>query len=204
MGKVKAAKTEDGNAQGDEPALVVFGRDEAGRPHASTFTTAEVQLAERAAAHMSMSVLRITSNKHRALASELPQGRIFSSGRAFSPLTTEARYERLEAFGEAFQPELAAEPEPPAFSHVPLNHDGISVGALVLACEAPRNGFFESVVVGAPDDDLLELRWLVWPALPPFVRRRVHVALLTADLAETLNEAEPVAPDDEQPVQAAA
>ena len=185
------------------PALVIFGRDEGGRPHASTFTAVEAELAETAAGHMAMWVLHLTGDEHRAAASELPAGRIFSSGKGFVPFCKETAYTRLQALEGAFQPQPAAEPEPPEYSHVPSRHDDIAVGALVLACEVPKHGFFESVVIGAPDDDLLELRWLAWPALAPFVRRRAHVALTTEDLVEAIYEAEAATPDAQEGAAAA-
>ena len=65
MGKVKAAKVEAGEAAREDAsvALVVFGRDEGGRPHASTFKAADAQLAERAAALMGMLVLPISTRR---------------------------------------------------------------------------------------------------------------------------------------------
>ena len=41
------------------PALVVFGRDEAGKAHAAWFDQSEVALAEKAADFMNMRVLRV-------------------------------------------------------------------------------------------------------------------------------------------------
>ncbi|MCJ2128091.1 hypothetical protein [Methylobacterium sp. E-045] len=64
------------------PAVILFGTDEGGKPHASTFARAEVELAERAAGLMGLRVLHITTDEHRAVASQLPAGQIFAqSGR---------------------------------------------------------------------------------------------------------------------------
>ena len=66
-------------------ALVVFGRDEAGKPHASAFDSSEAELAEKAAGLMGMRMLRIETDEQRDLAAKVPRGRVFASGRAFVP-----------------------------------------------------------------------------------------------------------------------
>ena len=87
---------------------------------------------------------------------------------------------------------------------MPTTWADIEVGALVLASEAPGHGFFETVVVGAPGGDLFELRWVGWPELPFFVRRREHIALLTEALV-TMVEQPDAAPEtaaEAQPAEA--
>ena len=69
----------------DATAAVVFGLDDAGKPHASAFTAHDAELAEKAAALMGMRVLRPGTDEQRALAAKLPKGRVFGSGRAFVP-----------------------------------------------------------------------------------------------------------------------
>ena len=66
-------------------ALVVFGRDGIGRPHASVFDRSEADLAEKAAGLMGTRVLRVRTDEQRELAAKLPHGRLFASGRAFVP-----------------------------------------------------------------------------------------------------------------------
>ena len=43
------------------PAVIVFGKDESGKPHASWFAEAEAELAIKAAGSMGFQVLRVTS-----------------------------------------------------------------------------------------------------------------------------------------------
>ncbi len=43
----------------DKPALLVFGRDEAGKAHAARFTNTEAKLAEKAAALMNLRILQV-------------------------------------------------------------------------------------------------------------------------------------------------
>ena len=82
-------------------AIVVFGRDDAGKPHAAVFSHSDAQLAEKAAGLMGMRVLRLETDKACELAGRLPRGRVFASGRAFVPFVKAGLYEALAAFAEA-------------------------------------------------------------------------------------------------------
>lgn len=66
--------------------------------------------------------------------------------------------------------------------------DRFAVGAVVLACETPGEGWFEVTVAAHKGADLVLLRWRDWPDLPPFVRRRDHLALLPPALNEQVQE----------------
>ncbi len=59
--------------------------DDSGKPHASRFSDADAQLAEKAAGLMGMHVFRPATEEHRELAAKLPRGRVFGSGKAFVP-----------------------------------------------------------------------------------------------------------------------
>ena len=78
-------------------AVVGFGRDEGGKPHASRFEASEAELAEKAARLMGMHVLRPETDEGRALAARLPRGRVFASGRGFVPFVKAGLYEALAA-----------------------------------------------------------------------------------------------------------
>lgn len=177
----------DKKAAAAQAALVVFGRDDGGKPHASWFGAADTELATKAAGMMRFKVLPISSDEHRTAASGLAAGRVFASGRAFSPFCREAAYRALEAFPEAFLPPAPVEPEPvppPAVTSTPQAWDNIGPGSLVLASMGDETGWFESVVVEARGDDLFVLRWEGWPDDPEFARRRHNLALLPAPAAE--------------------
>ncbi|WP_051439747.1 hypothetical protein [Methylobacterium sp. 10] len=174
------------------PAVILFGTDEGGKPHASTFTHAEVELAERAAGLMGLRVLHITTDEHRAVAAQLPAGRIFAqSGRGFVPFVKKALYERLTTLaglGEApprpIQTMVSSPPSNDATSPAgdfarPASWDAVKVGSLVLASTGPQEGWFESVVVYTKADSLFELRWRDWPDEAHFVRHRDALALLS-------------------------
>ena len=72
------------NAQA-EPSLIVFGRDDAGKPRASWFDVGSAGLAAKAADLMKMRVLRVETEEQKAVARQLAPGRVFASGRAFTP-----------------------------------------------------------------------------------------------------------------------
>lgn len=77
------------------PFLVVFGRDQAGKPHASWFDQASAELATKAAALMNMHAVPVDTDALRELAGSLPRGRVFSSGRAFTPFIKSKLYGHL-------------------------------------------------------------------------------------------------------------
>ncbi|MCJ2127576.1 hypothetical protein [Methylobacterium sp. E-045] len=174
------------------PAVILFGTDEGGKPHASTFSQAEVELAERAAGLMGLRVLHITTDEHRTVAAQLPAGRIFAqSGRGFVPFVKKALYERLLNLagpGEAPPRSVAAMPNSPPSNDMPApagdstrpaSWAEVKVGSLVLASTGQQEGWFESVVVYTKADSLFELRWRDWPEEAHFVRHRDALALLS-------------------------
>src|SRR5215212_9528651 len=82
-----------------EPAVVVFGRDEAGKPHASWFDAENADLAAKAADLMHMRVLRVETEEHKTLARQLAPGRVFASGRAFTPFARANLYQPVDEVG---------------------------------------------------------------------------------------------------------
>ena len=166
------------------PAVIVFGKDEAGKAHASRFGEADAELAIKAAGLMRYQVLRVTTPDIAATVPNLPQGRIFAaSGRGFVPFCKTAVYEALCAFPGAFAPPPPPEPqpEPPlAVTGTPQRWEDLQVGSLVLASTGPDDGWFEAVVAEARGDAIFVLRWQGWPDHDPFVRRADGLALLPA------------------------
>jgi hypothetical protein len=80
----------------DAPSLVVFGRDATGKPHASSFSQSEANLATKAEL-MGLRLLPVQTDTERALAAKLPRGRVFASGRAFVPFIKAALFIELQA-----------------------------------------------------------------------------------------------------------
>jgi hypothetical protein len=83
------------------PAVILFGKDETSKPHASFFNEVDLAGALNAAALMKMQVLRTDSKERRAIAAELPQGRVFASGKAFVPFVAAPVYQRLVGLAAA-------------------------------------------------------------------------------------------------------
>ncbi len=94
-------------------ALVVYGLDDGGKPHASLFADADADLAEKAAEMMSMRAFRVTEPEQLTTVAGLPKGRVFSSGRAFVPYAGRAISERLVALGGAPAPKPISRPAAP-------------------------------------------------------------------------------------------
>ncbi len=186
-------------------SVIVFGRDDKGKPHASRFEAGEAPLAERAAGLMGMQVLRIASEEAVTLAATLPAGRIFASGRGFVPFVKAELFAKLEAAPGAFTP--ARPPEAPTKApgrpkggrsaiaatnpvgedpeaddgpaSPPADWGSIEAGHTVLAAdEGEPTWWYVANVVSQRGPDLFELRWNDWPELPLIVRRREHLALL--------------------------
>jgi hypothetical protein len=182
------------------PAIAVFGTDESGKPHASSFSEADAELAEKAARLMGMQVLRLATDEQRQLAAKLPAGRVFASGRAFVPFVQAGVYEALRAFAgpashsPAGDPSSARKGKPeaaPAHSgaspteaagagerDAPKQPPGaIDIGTVVLALTEPTMGWWEAVVIKAKGD-VLTLKWRDYPDEPQIVRRRHKVVRL--------------------------
>ncbi len=172
----------------DATALVVFGRDDSGKAHASRFSDADAQLAEKAARLMGMHVFRPESDEHRALAAKLPRGRVFGSGKAFVPFVKAGIYSLLAGAAGVSATE-AAEPRkrPPA---APLGQPEampsgtpaatfteIGVGSLVLALEGAGKAWFKAFVLKVADGRAT-LRWPDYPDEPKFSRRLSQLGLL--------------------------
>ncbi len=185
------------------PALVVFGTDKGGRPHAAWFATPDVSLATKAAETIGFRALVLCDDAQRSAAAELPQGRVFSSGRAYVPFVAKEVYERLQAFaggskGAATTTIRLAAPGPgkpadgndrcfggsgPADPRYPRSWAGVAIGSLVLITEGEEDGWYEAVVVASKPGGEFTLQWRDWPDLPMLTRRRDEMALLHPNAA---------------------
>lgn len=185
------------------PGLILFGRDENRRPHASRFAPEDTEAAERAATLMGMHTLAVADDQHGELAAPLPAGRIFAaSGKAFVPFCKAEVFERLLAAAglpDTPMPARAAakpaEAAPPAAGgqgapegsggaggrNRPSDWDGIGRGSLVLACCGPMEGWFEAIIEFTKAHDSFTLRWRDWPLEPTIVRKRSELGLLPPD-----------------------
>ncbi len=85
------------NEQAD-PALILFGRDDAGKPRASWFDALSADLARKAADLMKMRVLQVETEEQKAVARQLQPGRVFENGRAFTPFARREVFSKLVEF----------------------------------------------------------------------------------------------------------
>jgi hypothetical protein len=154
------------------PAIIAFGLDPTNKPRAATFTADQVEHATKAAELMKLRVVKVQGPELTELATRLEAGRIYASGHGFVPPIRPDLYDRLDGLADR-----AAAPG------LPGSWDEIDVGHLVLATEAPEEGYWEAIVL-ARDNDMLTLKWVGYPRDPQLVRHRAAVALLKPTAAE--------------------
>lgn len=193
--------------------LILFGRDERGRPHAACFVGNEEAAVEHAADLMGLYFVAAETELLRDLAAKLPSGRLFASGRGFVPFVKAELYNRLFAAtgtpdtprpvratskpteggasaggGSGSGPDGAGAGGPAGKGPVPkhpTNWDEIGIGSHVLACQAPMEGWYEAVVLYTRSDKTgFTLRWRDWPDEPEIVRARKDLGLLPVNSRE--------------------
>lgn len=181
------------------PAGLILGRDNNDRPHAAWFMPEQLAQAESAANSMGMHFVAVGENQDlAAIATKLPKGKLFDSGKAFVPFIGGAAFDQLLPFA----PPAAAEhkePKPkapklekvavpaddPALPPAPIpgidlpkDWNAIKVGSVVLASESRDDGWWEAKVIEAKPNDVFILRWSDYPDYGPFVRHRERLALM--------------------------
>jgi hypothetical protein len=178
--------------------FVVLGRDAQGKPHASRFADADMDLATKAADLMGYRSVRVEEPSLKALAANLPLGKVFASGKAFVPFTKAEIFNRLATLldgeaaltGPAEQPNDASEPSAPVQRQEPHTRfrprdwSEIGGGTLVLAYDPIEEAWYEAIVV-VPIGDSFRLTWRDYPTEPPIVRRRHELALLCPEIAQS-------------------
>ncbi|TPW25997.1 hypothetical protein [Pararhizobium mangrovi] len=191
-----------GVAAKPDPALILLGRDEKGKAHASWFATGEAALARQAAKTMGMAAMPIANEEVRDIAGGLPQGKLFASGRAFVPFvkgtTYDALAKHLPAGSEPVaKKKAAASAGASAVGSAGGNRSGgtgagsghsapprpddwskLKPGHGVLASLDPDDGWWPAVVREDKGDGLFVLAWAEWPEWDLFLRRREQIALV--------------------------
>lgn len=90
-------------------SLIVFGRDDSRKPHASVFLLPDVEAAEGAARLMGMHSHRVEPGDAPDIVMRLPAGKLFDSGKAFVPFVKGELYTRIAALaGVADEPRRAS------------------------------------------------------------------------------------------------
>lgn len=181
------------------PAGLILGRDDSNRPHAAWFMSDQLGQAESAANAMGMFFVTVGENQHlAAIATKLPKGKLFDSGKAFVPFIGGATFDKLLPFAPPAAaehkeprpkaptpPKVAAPADDPATPpaptpgiDLPKDWTAIRVGSVVLASESREEGWFEAKVVEAKPNDVFILQWSDYPDYEPFVRHRERLALM--------------------------
>ncbi|MER8421663.1 hypothetical protein [Mesorhizobium sp. M1329] len=186
------------------PSLIVFGRDDARKPHASVFLLPDVEAAEGAAKRMGMHSHRIEPGEAAEIVMRLPAGKLFDSGKAFVPFTKAELYERIVALAgvaderdggpgddnkAADTPENASAGSPEAV----VGHSGgdgsaggdgsdlwakLAVGDMVLASEGPDEGYFEARIMKAKAKGIYTLKFRDYPEAPQIDRSYYQLGLI--------------------------
>jgi hypothetical protein len=188
----------------DDTAVVLFGRSETGKARASAFGHSEAELARKAAELMGLRLLPVRTEIERALAAQVPRGRVFATGRAFVPFIKDSLLTELQgaALNSGVKPlKLLTGPgstgpgEPTsstpanvmkpakgtgtALTKQPCGWADVRVGSIVLGAAPPRRSeWFECLVLAVGGEDVFVLRYCDWPKEPPFRRRRVEIGLM--------------------------
>lgn len=181
----------------DTPAIAVVFRNGKDTPRGAWFTAADLDAAIDGAAEMGMLAVRANTPEIIDLTLKLPKGRVFESGKLFAPLIQTKIYEQLMAHlpehGIAAKPSLvmstpsaggsggadvqSASDSVPEGTR-PTDWSNIKVGSLVLAEEAPADGWFEAVVLEVRERDMFRLRWRDYPDELLITRHRTRLALM--------------------------
>lgn len=182
------------------PSLILFGRDDRGRPHASCFVAAEIEGATRAAALMGLHTLVVTE-AYRTLATGLPQGRLFESGKAFVHFCSARVFaDLLAAAGLPDVPLVRAANKAAEATPAPTGGSGssgaaggaggaakppaddpwaaVNLGSVVLAKEDDGDGYYAAKIIATKADQNFVLLWEDYPDLMEFTRHRHALGLL--------------------------
>jgi hypothetical protein len=193
-------------------AVVLFGLDETGKPKAATFGEKLAALATTAAQQMHLQVVPVANPALAEIASLLPAGRIYSSGRGLIPFIRRDLYAKLlvaagpsSGTGQsATSPKQPADPggnssDPKGGSgRRPSDWDEIGPGDVVLDQEDLAEGWY-AVIVVARKGDMLTLRYRDYPRSPKFSEHRLTVALLYPNAGTTAGEKRTSGGTDKQP-----
>ncbi|WFR95714.1 hypothetical protein [Rhizobium tumorigenes] len=173
--------------------IIVLGRDDHGKAHASYFAAPDGHLAKKAAALMGMLALRVDNDGVRAFLPRLPKGKLFDSGKAFVPFVKQDLYREIALHLPVAEQQqanrirvvasddtAAAGPQgqPVRPTALPEDFTKLKVGNLVLATDGPMDGWYEALVLEIKPDQTVRVRWRDYLDIPPFGRRVEQLALI--------------------------
>jgi hypothetical protein len=181
---MKKAATPKRSSAAKSP-VIVFGLDQSGKPKAGRFAEKHATVARKAAKALNLAVCAISRPKLIELAARIPVGRLHAQGKAFIPSIRRELFDELQgAMGPTPARAAASKPGPSVSAlpdaKPPKDRDSIAPGDLVLYQEAPKDGWWESIVLER-DGDTLTLRYRDFSRYPPFKTTLRSVALMYSD-----------------------
>lgn len=176
----------------EQASVILFGRDGA-KARASWFGSDEMERAKKAAKLMDMNFISIGNDDVRQLATKMPKGRLFDSGKAFVPFVQGAVCDQLVAHlpkGQKLRVRMATSTKEAAADttkesnnvappHYPKDWGDIKVGSLVLASESEDDGWWPCIVQEVYSKEL-RLKWRDYPDYDVVTRGYDQVALMWA------------------------
>lgn len=181
----------------DTPAIAVLFRNGKDTPRGAWFGADSLDHAIAGAAEMGMQVIKADTLEIIQLALRLPKGRVFDSGKLFTPLVQVKVYEKLLAYlpkhaikakprlvmsatssggGGDVDAQDASDSVPEGTR--PTDWGSIKIGALVLAEEGRSEGWFEAIVLEVRPKDVFKLRYRDYPDDPTVTRHVSRLALM--------------------------
>jgi hypothetical protein len=192
------AKRQDKKTATTPDKFFVFGIDKEGKPRGARFA----EYNERVLTFVSELLLTSVfpaSAAFAEVAKKLPQGRVYSSGKAFLPPIKRDLIDKLNAVlatpgdeSQAFKLTTSSdqtsgnEDNPdgakiqttsPITFGLPRSWDSIQGGHVVLIHESPADGWWEATVLER-ENEILTLRFRDYPRQPKFQRHISQVALI--------------------------
>jgi hypothetical protein len=151
--------------------LVMYGLGEDRRPHAARFSSSDEPAVLKAAGLMGLAIARADSEALKALAKQLPAGRIFATGRALVPFVRQAVYDQLVSQGKPLAGSAATKPVAAANAAAPSS---AAAAKTVANGTNAKTALQTTVLVGITADERAKLLSL-WPAkdrkVPDFCNR---------------------------------
>jgi len=172
-----------------------FGMDDKGKPRGARFAQHNDRLVG-AVLDLNLNAVKVASPAFAEAARKLPEGRLYTSGKAFVPNIKQSLHDELisilrqpgdtseaykvnngpgETAGDSTEPPVRC--VSPITSGLPRSWDEVDVGHMVIAHAGPDDGWWEALVIKC-EQDILTLRYRDAPKLAAFVRHVTTVALV--------------------------
>lgn len=161
--------------------IVVLGIHKDGRPRAAAYSSANRELAIKAADRWKLRMGYACDAAGLELLKEIPSGLQHHFEKVDAPVIRHDLYGML-------QKTLKAEPAPglsqPEASTTKSYNPWLAIakGGTVLWQSDPSEGYFPCEVVGiSKDNKMLTLKWIGYPKLPTFQAKRIAVGLIAVE-----------------------